>query len=88
MGIFGWSLPPGVSMRDLPGNRPEEQAAEALMDLIYDQFPSTMSDDDMEKLSTWISDQIGKAYNEGYQQAVADRKEAETEEYSDAQEQY
>ncbi len=33
-GIFGWDLPPGVSINDIPGNRPEDDA----WDKIYDNF--------------------------------------------------
>jgi hypothetical protein len=77
MGIFGWDLPPGCSVRDLPGNRPEEQAEEAFFDLVYEQFPATMSEDDKEKLAAWMWEQVGKAYGDGYQQATADSKQAE-----------
>lgn len=28
---FGWNLPPGVGPRDLPGNRPEDEAWERLL---------------------------------------------------------
>ena len=28
----GWNLPPGCFERDLPGNRPEDEAFEAFMD--------------------------------------------------------
>ena len=29
-GIFGWDLPPGVSVNDIPGNRPEDAEWEQL----------------------------------------------------------
>lgn len=29
---FGWELPPGVSERDIPGNRPEDEAWEHAVD--------------------------------------------------------
>ena len=33
---MGWDLPPGVSVRDIPGNRPEDEAAETLADKVFD----------------------------------------------------
>jgi hypothetical protein len=36
--IFGWDLPPGVSTRDLPGNGPEDQWAEAFYDEAFTLF--------------------------------------------------
>lgn len=33
---MGWDLPPGVSVRDIPGNRPEDEAAETLVDKVFD----------------------------------------------------
>lgn len=30
--MTGWNLPPGVSVSDIPGNRPEDEAWERLMD--------------------------------------------------------
>lgn len=32
---FGWDLPPGVRTSDLPGNRPEDQLAEAAAESLY-----------------------------------------------------
>jgi len=29
-GMFGWDLPPGCSVNDIPGNRPEDIAAEEI----------------------------------------------------------
>ena len=34
MGIFGWDLPPGCRVSDIPGNRSEDEGWEA----IYDNF--------------------------------------------------
>lgn len=72
MGIFGWSYPPGVSERDLPGNSDAEQAAEAFGEAMYDQMPESMGDDLREKLLTWAWAQVGDAYAKGYQQGQAD----------------
>jgi len=36
MGIFGWDLPPGCSINDIPGNRPEDVKWEAIIDNFFD----------------------------------------------------
>jgi hypothetical protein len=33
--MTGWNLPPGVSVRDLPGNEPTDPIAEAIAELLY-----------------------------------------------------
>jgi hypothetical protein len=35
MGLFGWDLPPGCSVSDIPGNRPEDSEMEALEERFY-----------------------------------------------------
>lgn len=70
--MTGFNLPPGVSVRDLPGNRPEELAAEALYDEIYNQFPDDLTDEQKDLLAAWVYEQIGKAYADGYTQRQAD----------------
>ena len=35
-GIFGWDLPPGVSVSDIPGNRPEDAEWEKLEQEFWD----------------------------------------------------
>lgn len=82
--MFGWDLPPGCSVSDLPGNSKSEQDAEAFYNLIYDQFPRGMTDNEMEKLADWVWNQINKAYEEGYKQAQAD--EAEAKEFAEERE--
>lgn len=70
--MAGFNLPPGCNVTDLPGNRPEEQAAEAFWDLAYEQFPESMPDEDKNKVINWCWEQVGNAYGEGYQQAMSD----------------
>jgi hypothetical protein len=36
-GIFGWDLPPGVSINDIPGNRPEDERWDAIYDNFWDK---------------------------------------------------
>jgi len=36
-GIFGWDLPPGVSVSDIPGNRPEDQKWEGIYEHFWDE---------------------------------------------------
>lgn len=70
--MTGWNLPPGCSVNDLPGNSKSEKKAEALYDLIWDQFPASLSEAQCTTLADWIYSQIGEAYSNGYQQAMAD----------------
>lgn len=37
MGIFGWDLPPGCSVSDIPGNRPEDAEWERIEENFYQQ---------------------------------------------------
>ncbi len=34
---FGWDLPPGVSVNDIPGNRPEDEVWENIYDNFWDK---------------------------------------------------
>lgn len=35
--LFGWDLPPGVRVSDIPGNRPEDDAWESIYDEFWDK---------------------------------------------------
>ena len=35
-GIFGWDLPPGCSISDIPGNRPGDEKWEAIIENFFD----------------------------------------------------
>lgn len=56
-GIFGWDLPPGVRVSDIPGNRPEDEAWEKITegfwggkycsDKLYNKFEKAKLDSDL-----------------------------------------
>lgn len=81
MSKFGWDLPPGCSISDLPGNSAEEQRQEAFLDAFYDQITKLrlplIKEEKLEDLSSWVWKQIGEAYGEGYRQARDDQSLAE-----------
>ena len=35
--LFGWDLPPGCSPSDIPGNRPEDEARDKMIDEFFRQ---------------------------------------------------
>ena len=55
--IFGWDLPPGVRVSDIPGNRPEDEAWEKIeqefwngkhvSDVIWNKFEKAKLDSDL-----------------------------------------
>jgi hypothetical protein len=76
--IFGWDLPPGCSTHDLPGNRPEDEAAEAFYDAFYEieeaariAFPE-LGDTYVEALAEWMWKKAGEAYGKGYEKGIDD----------------
>ena len=66
------NLPPGCSVRDIPGNRPEDLRAEALFDSIYEVLPISLSDDEQDTIAEAIFELISKAWADGYSQGRAD----------------
>jgi hypothetical protein len=76
--IFGWDLPPGVSARDLPGNTPADQEAEAFYDAFYEmeekarKLHPELGDNYVEELATWVWKQMGEAYGQGYEKGIDD----------------
>jgi len=59
MGEIVWDLMPRMS----------DAAQETLFNQIYDEFDKYfLSDDDKERLSVWISEQVEKAWIEGFKQ--------------------
>jgi hypothetical protein len=79
MGKFGWDLPPGCSVSDIPGNRPEDLRREALEDKIWDALeksglthgPSATSGN-CERAQTLLYDVCGAAYQEGRADGAVD----------------
>lgn len=69
--MFGWDLPPGCRISDIPGNRPEDLVAEAQADALYEVFPD-MTDEQLEKMFVYLA----KVYEDGYQQSTSDAAEA------------
>lgn len=70
MSKFGWDLPPGCRLSDIPGNRPEDEYYEHLADEVYAIFPDC-TDEDMERLFK-LFDQASK---DGYETAVSNAAE-------------
>ena len=67
-GIFGWDLPPGCNLSDIPGNRPEDEKWEAITegfwtgkhctDEVYHKFEKA-------KLDSALIDIVDKAIEYG-----------------------
>jgi hypothetical protein len=70
--MTGFNLPPGCNVSDIPGNRPEDDEIESIMDIIYDQFPDSLSAIEKESLCLWIVARMGESYDAGYKQGMAD----------------
>lgn len=88
--MTGFNLPPGCSVRDLPGNRPEDEAAEAFIDAFYDAAKAAEETDPtkgelyLEKLSSWAWDRMGDAWGDGYQRGQSDAAMAAEKSVNDA----
>ena len=69
--MTGWNMPPGCNVRDIPGNRPEDEAAEALADRIYDALllPDTRETDE---IVDRLMKLCGDVYAEGHAQGQSD----------------
>ena len=79
--MTGFNLPPGCSVRDLPGCSAADEAAEAMYDAIYDVLGRAEIDvDNMgergEKLADDIAKLIESAWADGYARGMADEAEA------------
>lgn len=76
--MTGFNLPPGVSVNDIPGNRPEDLAEEAwwekLGELCPDVPEAIWDDEHVQKLVNVARD---LAYAQGYGEATADRAMAD-----------
>ena len=74
-----FNMPPGVRVRDIPGNTPDENDAEAFFDLVYDKLDevaphtsSLMTEDERNAFVTWLWDLMGNAYSKGYKDSSND----------------
>lgn len=79
--MTGWNLPPGCNVSDLPGNSPEDERVEALMDKIYDCLSAVEAMDEIrEKVAQELFKLCEDSYQEGYFQGAADERMAMLEE--------
>lgn len=80
-GIFGWDLPPGCSVNDIPGNRPEDAEWEKLeaefwsnknncSDELWDKFEQA-------KLSDSLMDIVTKAIDYGMELGRKEQAQSE-----------
>lgn len=80
--MTGFNLPPGCSVRDLPGNSPADEAAEAVYDKIYEielrarEAHPELGDAYVEAMAEAFFSMVSEAYGQGYSQARADDEEA------------
>jgi hypothetical protein len=72
--MTGWNLPPGCNVRDLPGNSPGEQAAEALGDALYELLPDG---EWFDAVFEFVQKVQSTAYAEGYAQGASDERMAQ-----------
>jgi len=75
--MTGWNLPSGCSVRDIPGNRPEDEAAEAQADFAYDWINQQnvlngLDEDAKDQLCEALCQLIDKSRQEGYHDAQTD----------------
>lgn len=78
MGKLGWDLPPGVTTSMLPGNSPEEQAAEALAEKVFEMLEVAgmtgkgIEQSSIDSVVEKISAMLGVAYGDGFKQGQLD----------------
>ena len=74
-GTFGWDLPPGCSVSDIPGNRPEDEAWEKVINDFWDEKRFTKEEWAIsENLDDVINDIIEKAIVYGMELGRKDQK--------------
>jgi hypothetical protein len=85
---FGRSYPPGVSDRDIPGNRPEDQEAETFYDAVFEAVASqdiseepdlySLREEGVNNLAEKLWEMMGESYAKGYGQGGSDEALAAT----------
>lgn len=75
--MTGWNMPPGCNVSDIPGNRPEDQEAEAFFDLFYDAEEKARKahgtgDAYVEAMAQWVWEKMGEAWQKGHAQGESD----------------
>ena len=77
--IFGWGLPPGCRVSDIPGNRPEDEAWDIMMDKFYQETHFTKEEQkviDDQVVVDIITKAIEYGIEVGAKQAKANEEEA------------
>ena len=65
---FGWDLPPGCRLSDIPGNRPEDEEIDVTINLtltkgmISDLVCNGLTADNWDEIRMWIIEDIQKQY--------------------------
>jgi hypothetical protein len=68
--MFGWSLPPGCSHRDIEEAMGGNGEAEAFWDMVWERPElAALSDEAKGSLTAWISELVGKAREERWREA-------------------
>lgn len=89
MGKFGWDLPPGCRLSDIPGNRPEDVRMEALYDTLADILVAAgwyIEDEKGEKALEALAKVVEKAYGDGYAEGASDERMAQA--YKEEKDEY
>jgi hypothetical protein len=76
--IFGWDLPPGCRVSDIPGNRPEDVKWEAITEGFYDGnhiSNETLKKFEDAKLDSDLDEIITKAIEYGIEIGIKEEKE-------------
>ena len=93
--MAGFNLPPGCSVSDIPGNRPEDAKAEAIYDAIYEielkarEAHPDIGDSYVEALAEAIYSMVTNSWQDGYSESYREAREAEQlKEIEDAAKEY
>ena len=71
MGIFGWNLPPGCRVSDIPGNRPEDEEWEAIYERFFDKERLTKTHTGV-RITEAVYLQMDKLYNSKLSDVIDD----------------
>lgn len=63
--IFGWSLPPGCRVSDIPGNRPQDEEWEAIINGFWDKKRTEPKDKILADANTELVELIDEAIEYG-----------------------
>lgn len=82
--MTGFNLPPGCNVSDIPGNRPEDLAAEAAYEALCEELETSklvdpIQDDEewADRLVMFILRKMGEAHQAGWNGAVNEQKSHE-----------